>query len=206
MGDERKARRRKPAQSRSTATVDALLDATELTLLKRDQALVTTTHIAKVAGVSVGTLYEYFSSIEALLAAWEEREWARTLGAIAPKIATVDRERLPEAIAEIAELSFNMAARNARLAGGRSNFLAATNDAKDRFVDTAVMVIAAAMEEHRERLDVESPELAARVGIKAVVNLAYVAAMEDPHLLEDGRMAREVGKMISRYFVGNRGR
>lgn len=56
-----------PQQRRSTATVDAIVQATVQVLRKEGKAKLTTTRIAKRAGVSVGTLYQYFPHKTALL-------------------------------------------------------------------------------------------------------------------------------------------
>jgi AcrR family transcriptional regulator len=58
--------RKLPRQSRSIMTVDAMVQAT-LELLKRDDdGGTTTTRVALRAGVSVGTLYQYFPHQDAL--------------------------------------------------------------------------------------------------------------------------------------------
>jgi AcrR family transcriptional regulator len=61
--------RKKPIQSRSTATVNAILDATIQVLLRVGKERLTTTRVALRAGVSVGTLYQYFPNKSALLQA-----------------------------------------------------------------------------------------------------------------------------------------
>lgn len=66
--------RKRPAQSRSQATVDALLTATACVLAERGFARTTTNRIAEVAGVNIGTLYRYFPSKDALLGALIDRE------------------------------------------------------------------------------------------------------------------------------------
>lgn len=58
--------RKKPLQTRSTATVDAIVEAT-IRILRRDGwAACTTTRIATLAGVSVGSLYQYFPNRNAI--------------------------------------------------------------------------------------------------------------------------------------------
>ncbi len=66
-----------PTQGRSRQTVDALVEATALTIAERGWAGCTTNHVAARAGVSVGSLYQYFSSREDLLTALMDREFAR---------------------------------------------------------------------------------------------------------------------------------
>lgn len=65
--------RKKPRQERAQRTVDCLLDATARVLVARGWASTTTNHVAKRAGVSVGTLYEYFPCKEALVSTLVER-------------------------------------------------------------------------------------------------------------------------------------
>ena len=61
--------RKSPVQARSAASVDAILDATIQVLLAVGKERLTTTKVAARAGVSVGTLYQYFPNKAALLQA-----------------------------------------------------------------------------------------------------------------------------------------
>jgi len=65
--------RKKASQERSRATVDALVEATARILVKDGFEKTSTNRIAEVAGVSVGSLYQYFPSKEALVAAVIDR-------------------------------------------------------------------------------------------------------------------------------------
>src|SRR5262249_10622509 len=61
------------SQERSRATVDALVEATARILVKEGYDRASTNRIAALAGVSIGSLYQYFPSKEALVAAVIER-------------------------------------------------------------------------------------------------------------------------------------
>ena len=65
--------RKDASQERSRATVDALLEATARILVREGFDRASTNRIADVAGVSIGSLYQYFPSKEALVAAVIER-------------------------------------------------------------------------------------------------------------------------------------
>lgn len=65
--------RKRPVQARSAATVDAIFQATIQVLLTHGARHLTTTRVAERAGVSVGTMYQYFPHKEALLHAVIER-------------------------------------------------------------------------------------------------------------------------------------
>ena len=52
--------RKTPVQARSTVTVEAISEATIQVLLRHGAERLTTTRVAQRAGVSVGTLYQYY--------------------------------------------------------------------------------------------------------------------------------------------------
>lgn len=66
--------RRKPRQARAQATVEAILEATFQLLEADGLSNLTTNHIAERAGVSIGTLYQYFADREAILYALAQRQ------------------------------------------------------------------------------------------------------------------------------------
>src|SRR5689334_15837534 len=65
--------RKHASQRRSRATVDTLIEATARILVREGFDKASTNHIAARAGVSVGSLYQYFPSKEALVAAVIDR-------------------------------------------------------------------------------------------------------------------------------------
>ena len=69
-------------QARSAVTVDAILSATIQVLLAEGQERLTTTRVAYRAGVSVGTLYQYFPNKKALLRAVLERHLDEVVSSI----------------------------------------------------------------------------------------------------------------------------
>jgi AcrR family transcriptional regulator len=74
--------RKLPVQARSTASVDAILHATIQVLLRVGKERLTTTRVAFRAGVSVGTLYQYFPNKRALLQAALKRHLDRVAEAV----------------------------------------------------------------------------------------------------------------------------
>jgi AcrR family transcriptional regulator len=65
--------RRQPRQRRAIETVDAVLDAVMRILKREGAAAVTTNRIAEVAGVSIGSLYQYFPDKRAIFHALHSR-------------------------------------------------------------------------------------------------------------------------------------
>lgn len=67
------APRKRPRQARATATLEAIFEATIQLLLSGGMQQLTTTRVAQRAGVSVGTMYQYFPHKQALIYALNER-------------------------------------------------------------------------------------------------------------------------------------
>ena len=74
--------RKSPVQARSVASVDAILEATIQVLLLEGKERLTTTRVALRAGVSVGTLYQYYPNKSALLQAALKRHLDEVTGAV----------------------------------------------------------------------------------------------------------------------------
>lgn len=70
---EKTSNRRRPQQRRSRQTVEAILGAVERILGQRGVEGVTTNRIAEVAGVSIGSVYQYFPDKRAIFTALHDR-------------------------------------------------------------------------------------------------------------------------------------
>jgi AcrR family transcriptional regulator len=70
------APRKRPAQRRSTETVERILDVAARLFDERGYRGTTTNHVAAEAGISIGSLYQYFPNKDALLVALAERHLA----------------------------------------------------------------------------------------------------------------------------------
>lgn len=81
--------RKNALQERSRATVDALVEATARVLVREGFEKTSTNRIAEIAGVSVGSLYQYFPSKEALVAAVIERHNEQIMGLVRTTLAEI---------------------------------------------------------------------------------------------------------------------
>jgi AcrR family transcriptional regulator len=95
--------RKSPVQARSAASVDAILDATIKVLLRVGKERLTTTRVALRAGVSVGTLYQYFPNKSALLQAALKRH----LDEVTEAVERVCREEQGSALQPMARALIN---------------------------------------------------------------------------------------------------
>jgi AcrR family transcriptional regulator len=81
MTDRRSARissRKQPKQARSADLVAAILDAAIQVLTKEGAQRFTTARVAEKAGVSIGSLYQYFPNKAAILFRLQSDEWRQT--------------------------------------------------------------------------------------------------------------------------------
>lgn len=95
------APRKEPRQQRSRATVDAILDATARVLVQEGYDAASTNRIALKAGVSVGSLYQYFPSKEALVAALIDRHMEEMSAQFATQIADLAGEAPQKVVREV---------------------------------------------------------------------------------------------------------
>ena len=70
--------RKRPKQARSTELVAAILEAAAQVLATEGAQRFTTARVAEKAGVSVGSLYQYFPNKAAILFRLQSDEWRRT--------------------------------------------------------------------------------------------------------------------------------
>lgn len=89
---------RKPQQQRSKATVDAIVEAGFICVAERGVTGMTTRHVADIAGISVGSLYEYFANKEEIFDAMQARFVAEVVAMVQPLLPTVVRMSISDAI------------------------------------------------------------------------------------------------------------
>src|ERR1700759_3472831 len=93
--------RRKPVQARSEQMVAAILQAAIRVLTREGAQRFTTIRVAEVAGVSVGSLYQYFPNKQSILYRLQLDEWqatGATLNSILGDASRPVEERLRETI------------------------------------------------------------------------------------------------------------
>ena len=95
--------RKHPVQARSTVTVDAIYEATIQVLLITGAEGLTTTRVAERAGVSVGTLYQYYPNKQSLLFAILEGHMNEVAKAVEDACETAHGKTLSAMVAESVE-------------------------------------------------------------------------------------------------------
>ncbi len=85
-------RRRRPIQARSQQTVAAILEAAARLY---ERGTTTTNRIAQLAGVSIGSLYEYFPNKDAIVSALLDKHMGEAVARLHEQLAALDPEVTP---------------------------------------------------------------------------------------------------------------
>jgi AcrR family transcriptional regulator len=198
--------RKQPTQERSHATVTALLDATARVLLREGYDRASTNRIAQVAGVNIGSLYQYFPGKDALVAALIDRhldEISRVLGA---GLAAAADAPVAEAVRAIVSAHVQIHATNPTLQ--RVLILEVPRVERlnpiVRFRAELVRVLAEWLAARRVELAIADTEFAAFALVHTVDALTQAAVMDHPRWIVDGTLVDKLSKMVLAYLEGLR--
>jgi AcrR family transcriptional regulator len=95
--------RRIPRQQRSRQTVEAVLAAVPLVVKRHGAAAITTNRIAEVAGVSIGSLYQYFPDKKSVFGALHERHIGDVRNILERGIAAHTSSSFSELVVDLVE-------------------------------------------------------------------------------------------------------
>ncbi len=184
--------RRTPRQARSTETRAILLEATGRALSRGGS--ITSRKIADIAGVSVGSLYQYYPTKEAMLSAWEDARVDAAFVEIAAMIGAVEQvssSLFGEVLGRIRALVREVApSRRVTSAAGRD---AELTDVAARAAALFTLRYAEPMQRSRVLI-----ALAAAIGANAAhESLAPTAASDAALLGLESLLAAHVGDEIS---------
>jgi AcrR family transcriptional regulator len=90
-------KRRTPQQERSKAKFNSILDGAEEIVFEHGVDALTTTLVATKAGIAVGSLYQYFDGVDAIIVALAERHAERFADLLGKSLASVELQRKSDA-------------------------------------------------------------------------------------------------------------
>ncbi|MCW5829346.1 MAG: TetR/AcrR family transcriptional regulator [Deltaproteobacteria bacterium] len=196
--------RKKPQQARSRETFDAIVKASARILTEQGYDNLSTNRIARTAGVSPGSLYQYFPNKEAIIAA--------LLDSLLDRFGTILQKRLAEVMNEPLETAAHkmmralvemLATVQPRLVRnlveqvprvGRRGMIGAV---RQRGKDLARMYLGA----HRTELRITDIDLAAFFVTSLAENLTFRIVFDRPRHLSAEYCADEAADLIVRYLA-----
>ncbi|MEO1554242.1 MAG: TetR/AcrR family transcriptional regulator [Pseudomonadota bacterium] len=176
--------RKNAKQERAKQTVAAILEATTQLLARADIEQISTNHIAKRAGVSIGTLYQYFPNKTAIFIAIANRDIDHRVKLVAQAIAESGNGLAGASIRDLIRAfikTFSNASHNAALI----RVLMATRasaEARTLPVDVIAQLLATSTQQSAQSRALT--ETSAFVLTRAVLWTILTATIDAPHLLE----------------------
>jgi AcrR family transcriptional regulator len=194
--------RKSPTQSRSARMVEDLLDATARVLVRDGWDRASTNRIAKAAGVSVGSLYQYFPNKEALVLALARRHGDQMLALFA-RSAT----ELAQAPLQVAVPAFVRAMLDAHRVDPELHLalvhqlLSVGLEPVDEVIGTAQAMVRAYLETRQDEIVVQDLDAASWMCVTVVDSVVHAAVL-DRKRLDDPAIERELCAVVLRYLTG----
>jgi AcrR family transcriptional regulator len=194
--------RKRPRQERSKATVSTILAATARVLVRHGFDGLTTNAVADAAGVSIGSLYQYFPNKESLVAALIERHIEDMNAAVLSELTRVAQLPMAEAVRAVIELTIRAHSIEPELHRVLTEQVPRVGRmAKLREADAICKrMVAGVLSARRDELAIQDPDVAAFVLVSAIEAIAHRAALFDPERLRDPRLVDEACALVCRYL------
>jgi AcrR family transcriptional regulator len=194
--------RKRPRQDRSRATVESILEATARVLVKRGFDGLTTNLVAEAAGVSIGSLYQYFPNKAALVGALIEKHVEDMTQLALSELTRVAQLPAREAIRSVIEAMIRAHAVEPELHRVLTEEVPRVGRmAKLREIERIThRMVAGLLATRKPELAIEDPDMAAFVLVSAIEAITYRAALFAPELLRDPRLVDETCTMVRRYL------
>ena len=194
--------RKQPRQARSRATVEIVLEATARVLVKRGFDGLTTNLVAADAGVSIGSLYQYFPNKAALVGALIEKHVDDMTALCLAELTRVAQLPMAEAIRSVIHAMIRAHAVEPELHRVLTEQVPRVGRmAKLREVDALLhRMVAGLLATRKAELAIADPDMAAFVLVSAIEAITHRAALFSPELLRDPRLIDETCAMVRRYL------
>ena len=200
-GKSSASRRRRPTQERSVQLVEAVLEATAQVLADVGLERTSTNKIARRAGVSIGSIYQYFADKEALIDAVVRDRVRRLEALVTERMMTVMGRPYPEAATAILRASVDFYASEPELARVLIARLSPVSDRpRDRMMAERMHQVAKTyLLRYESELEIEDVDVAAELSTGVVNQFAPRIALLERSPAERERLIRETVRMLSKY-------
>lgn len=194
--------RKRPRQERSKATVDTILEATARVLKKQGFDGLSTNAVAAQAGVSIGSLYQYFPNKEALVAKLIDRHMEDMNAAIFAELTRVAVMPIAQAARAVVELTIRAHSVDPDLHRVLTEQVPRIGKlARLRELDEIChRMVAGLLAARKGELAIADPDLAAFILVSTIEAVIHRAALLYPARLRDPRLVDETTLVVTRYL------
>jgi AcrR family transcriptional regulator len=198
--------RKAPRQSRSQATVTAILDATAHILIERGFAAASTNAVAERAGVSVGSLYQYFPNKDALVSALRARHGEQMMAVILRALARAMDATLIDALTGLIEATVEAHRVDADLHRVLEQQLGVMDmdEHHDEYLGVMEDRIVALLAHHRDEITAPDLKLAAFMLMHAAHGLIHAVVWQRPKGASLKHATQEIIAMLTAYLTAPR--
>ncbi len=196
--------RKAPRQERARDTVDVLLAATARTLLRVGYDRASTNRIALEAGVSIGSLYQYYPNKEALVAALIDRHTDEMAVLCQGALGRAASLPLAEAAAETVQAMVAAHSVNPRLHKLLQEQVPRVGKLKriDQLHEEATAMVRLLLESRRTEVVPPDLELAAFFVVETVDSLIHAALGKRHGQWDENRLIEEITRVVLSYLTG----
>ncbi len=197
--------RKHASQDRSRATVDALIEATARILVKEGFDKASTNRIAEKAGVSVGSLYQYFPSKEALVAAVIDRHQQELMQIVRRALADVTALPMEQAVRKLVAVAVEAHRIDPKLHRVLAEQIPRTGrlENTEAFNRETYALFRAYLESHSDELRALDLGLATFVCVTSIEALTHTAVLHHSEMLSDEAIETlidEATRLVIRYL------
>lgn len=195
--------RKKPTQRRAKATVAAILEATAQLLVSEGFHNASTNRIAEVAGVSVGSLYQYFPNKEAIVAAVVDEFADRQFEILAGELADLDFDvEIEVAVFTLIRSLLVAKKQEPELSKVLFEELPPVGqiDILKEWTRRAVEIVRATLTMKADEIRPQNLDLAAYILVTACHGIVHTTVVDRPELLETEEFAQETAELVLRYI------
>lgn len=195
--------RRRPRQARAQVTVDAIIQATAKVLVSHGYDRASTNRIAQAAGVSIGSLYQYFPSKEALVAALAEAHVSRMVETVERMLVSSEPMGVSDGARRVARALIAAYRVDPELHDVLCQEVPRVGDLEGVYAFERWLSEQARgeLENLRPHLRIGDVDRAILLLVNAVPGVIRAAVRRDPEGDDDARLAEELAELALRYLV-----
>jgi AcrR family transcriptional regulator len=197
--------RKLPKQDRSRVTVEAILEATTHILVEEGYEKANTNRIAERAGISIGSLYQYFPNKESLMTALMDQHAQEMAELVGGKLDRLFDSPLEVAIPEIITAIVAAHAINPRLHQVLSEEIPRSERSPQmqQADERITALIRAYLERWRDCIQPQNIDMTVFILSRTVDSLCHAAVIEYPNLVSDSQFEQEVSNLLLAYLIGH---
>jgi AcrR family transcriptional regulator len=193
--------RKSPQQDRSKVTVEAILQATARILTEEGYDKTNTNRVAEVAGVSIGSLYQYFPNKDALIAALAQQHAEEILAIVEAGWQQVENEPITVVLGSVISAIVRAHAVNPELHRVLSEQVPRIDRIRQLTDQKIAATARAYLEKNCAHLPPQNLDLTTFILCRTVESLIHSAVLDYPEMLGNGELEREIVRMLSNYLI-----